>query len=160
VSETTSDSADPFVLYAARHRRPSRVFKTEPAPVFKPGQLEQKMEDNSVLTRRWRRWIRAEVREHLATPYPRQFTELHRLLRRLTIADGEHLVAYVRAADWLHAAPIATRIVAQRIIAMRIMQIRIRAGFAEIDDSLPFSDEPQTAYEQIRDLLRVFGRTS
>jgi hypothetical protein len=133
------------------------MTKTEPAPTFKPGPLEQKMEDNSILTRRWRRWIRAEVREHLATPYPQQFSELRRLLRRLTIDDGEVLVDYVRAADWLHAAPIATRIVAQRIIAIRIIQLRVRNGLAEIDDSLPFSDEPQTVFEQIRDHLRVYG---
>jgi hypothetical protein len=41
------------------------------------------------------------------------------------------------------------------LIDTRIIYLRINEGLSPIDDSIPFSDEPPTAFEIIREILQT-----
>jgi hypothetical protein len=130
-----------------------KVLQSEKDAPMKLSPLEQKMEDSSRQMRIYRRIKRAELRARLEGTQAEQWRALIEQLKALTIEDGDALVDYVQAQDWIREADLDTRYAVLSLIADVIIRLRVRNGYSPIDDSLP--GEPPTVFEIIRSELRV-----
>lgn len=116
--------------------------------------------ENSILLRRYRASLRQREEELKAGPHGREVRALLQLLDNLTASSAGALVSYVLKARWLVEADYHTRLGVLSIVGAAIVRFRVRSGLPPFDDSLPFSNEPPTAFEQIRLLLTGVGAHS
>jgi hypothetical protein len=89
----------------------------------------------------------------LAGQYGDAARRLLDFLRAMTLECGQQLIELVDNGPWRNA-DTDTRFVVLQLIDGGIARLRERHGLAPFDDALPFSDEPETAFQIIR---RGFG---
>lgn len=133
------------------------VVKSEADAPMVASAADKQMFENGVLLKRYRASIRQREEELRAGPHGREVAGLLLLLNNLTASSAGALVSYVLKANWLRQADQNTRLDVLSIVGTAIARFRVRSGVPPFDDSLPFSDEPPTAFEQIRKLLTGVG---
>jgi hypothetical protein len=100
----------------------------------------------------WRKWRRERSEALFAGPYADAARDLLNLLDHLSLEDGERLVVGVRAGPWA-AADADTRFLILAAIDNALAGVRERNGLPPFDDSLPWSDEPLSAFLMLREVL-------
>ena len=70
----------------------------------------------------------------------------------MTLASAGGLIAFVQNGPW-RGADADTRFEVLSLVDTAIIKLREHKDMAPFDDALPFSDEPLTAFEQIREIL-------
>jgi hypothetical protein len=138
--------------HRAAEKRAAKVVKSEKDAPMKLSEMEQKQADQSTQTKLWRAFHRAEV-QTVAERHGENWQSLVRVLKGLSLDDGEELIEYIRSQRWLHDADAHTRRVALGLIARAIIRLRQINGLSPFDDSV--LDEPPTAFEVIRKELRT-----
>lgn len=133
------------------------VVKSEADAPMVASAADKQMFENSVLLRRYRAAMAQRRSDLLEGPHGREVKALLLLLDNLTASSAGALVSYVLKANWLRQADQNTRLDVLSIVGTAIARFRVRQGLPPFDDSLPFSDEPPTAFEQIRKLLTGVG---
>jgi hypothetical protein len=132
--------------------RAVKVVRSEADAPMKLSGMEQEQADQSKQLRLYKAWKREEARlefEHR----PSEWTALSKVLRNLTIDNGDTLLDYIKNANWLHAANHSTRRVVLSLVANRIIRVRLENGYAPMDDSA--LGEAPTLFEIIRNELKV-----
>ncbi len=119
---------------------------------------ERARDEETALLRRYKAYQRQRNAELLAGPHGADIRILVTFLRGMGQASGRELVARVADAVWLRTADDETRQAVLRIIGAAITRAREKAGLAPFDD--PFPDQPQNAFQQIRDMLRTRSETT
>jgi hypothetical protein len=109
--------------------------------------------ESTALRAAWRAWRRERLAELLDGPYGEAARTLRRFLDDMTIGDGPALVAAVEAGPWRDADD-HTRHEVLRMADSAIIALRESCGLAPLDAAMPFSDEPPTAFQIIREALR------
>lgn len=151
-------SAQMVAATKAKHRAAEKrearvkVVRSDADAPMKLSEMEQAQADQSTQMRAYRAWHRAEAKV-IEDRHGDDWRALVRVLRALSIDNGDELIAHVRAAAWLHGADLHTRRVVLRTIANAIIKARLENGYAPMSDSL--MDEPPTVFEIIRNELRV-----
>ena len=70
-----------------------------------------------------------------------------------TLGAAAALIALVKRGPW-RTADADTRFEVLALIDAAIVTLRERAGLPPIDDTLPWTDEPLTVFQVIREMLR------
>lgn len=133
------------------------VVKSEADAPMVASAADKQMFENSVLLRRYRVAMAQRRSDLLEGPHGREVKALLMLLDSLTASSAGALVSYVVKARWLQEADQGTRLDVLSIVGTAIARFRVRSGLPPFDDSLPFTNEPPTAFEQIRLLLTGVG---
>jgi hypothetical protein len=107
----------------------------------------------AVLRKAWSAWRRERIAALIGRPYGEAAQTLCELLDDMTIGDGAALVAAIRTGPWRDANP-DTRHEVIAMVDRAIMRLRERNGLPPLDDAMPFSDEPPTAFQIVREALR------
>lgn len=111
---------------------------------------EQALTEREQQFRRWRQWRRERSQALLEGSYADAARGLLDLLDRLTLADGQQLVAHVRAGPWI-AADADTRFLVLATIDNVLVELRERTGLPPFDD--PLSGEPNNVFLMLREVL-------
>lgn len=135
----------------AAKREAKVVFSDADAPM-KLSEMEQQQADQSAQFRAYKRAKKAE-RVAVFEQRAAEWAALSKVLRALTIDGADALIDFVASAAWLHEANHHTRQVALGVISNELIRVRRENGYPPIDDSL--FDEPPTAFEIIREMLKV-----
>ncbi len=135
---------------AAERRLAKLVVKSEADAPMVASAADKDMWEKSQLLRQYNAAIRQRRADLLAGPHGKEIGELLSLLENLAGSSPIALVRFVTEAIWLREADEDTRFGALSLISTEIMRYRVRQGLPPFDDSLPFSDEQPTAFEQIR----------
>lgn len=98
----------------------------------------------------WRQWRQERIATLLAGPYSADAQALVQFLDDLSSAA--ELIEFVKRGRW-RQADADTRFLIASLIDIAIVEVREIRGLPPFDDALPFSDEPLTAFEQIREIL-------
>ena len=133
--------------------RAVKVVQSEKDAPMKLSAMDQATAESSRQFRNYLRFKRAELREMLEGPDGKQWREMVKVLRSLTLTGAGQLTGYIRQQHWLRDADLHTRQVALSLIAGAIIKLRLENGYAPFDDSL--FDEPPTVFQIIRSELRV-----
>lgn len=133
------------------------VVKSEADAPMVASASDKQMFETSVLLKQYRRHIATRRQELIDGPHGREVGALLQLLDSLTASSAPALVAYVMKCRWLIEADRTTRLDVLSIVGTAIARLRVRSGLPPFDDSLPFSDEPPTAFQIVRKLLTGVG---
>jgi len=114
---------------------------------------EKELADGDILFRQWQKWHAKRRDELLGGAWGEAARELADFLDRMTIEDAPALLTLVERSA-LRKADNDARFLALELVAHRIMYVREQLGLAPMDDSLPFSGEPPTCFEIIREMLK------
>lgn len=133
------------------------VVKSEADAPMVASAADKQMFENSILLKRYRASLRERRQDLENGPYGREIRALLQLLDSLTATSAPALIEYVTKANWLLDADKGTRLDVLSIISTAIARLRVRNGLAPFDDSIPFSEEPPTAFQVIRKLLTGVG---
>ncbi len=98
----------------------------------------------------WRQWRQERIAALLAGPYSADTQALVQFLDDLSSAA--ELIEFVKRGPW-HQADADTRFLIASLIDIAIVEVREKRGQPPFDDAMPFSDEPLTAFQQIREML-------
>jgi hypothetical protein len=109
--------------------------------------------ERAALQKAWRAWRHERIAELLSGPYGEAAQALRGFLNEMRINDGPALVAAVEAGPW-RDADSDTRHEILAIVDLSIILLREKSGLPPFSDALPFSDEPPTVFEIIREALR------
>lgn len=144
-------------LEQSRKRAEKRlVVQSEKDAPMKLGPQEQQLEDQSRQMQSYRAWKKAEFDAMKHHPlYFSQWNEYTHRVLELTPDNTNEFVGYVAKQRWLLEAEINIRRLALSFLANRLIRMRLERGLPPCDDSLPFSDEPPTLFETVRDILRT-----
>jgi hypothetical protein len=146
-------------LEASRKRaekRQAHVVQSDADAPMILGPQEQKLADQSKQMRSYRVWKKSEYDAMKHHPlYFRQWNEFTHRVLELTPDNANEFVGYVAKQRWLLEAELGIRRLALAFIANRLIRIRLEQGLSPMNDSMPFSDEPPTLFETIRNLLRT-----
>jgi hypothetical protein len=138
-------------------RRPKRRVKIvqseKDAPRGRLSEMDQKLADQSVQLRRFKRGRRDELDALKQGEHGAQWKALSQILRHLTLSETMYLPEYIERQDWLLESDLHARNTALSVIHGAIIRERIRNGYSPMDDGLP--GEPPTALEMIRSLLKI-----
>ena len=146
----------------ARHRAADKrmeklvVQSDRDAPMV-ASPADKAMFEASKQFREYQRWLKQRRNDLFNGPYSAQLAELDSMLKALSPESAPALVDWVEYADWLQQADYNTRHNTLSVIGDEIARFRVRQGLAPFDDSLPFLNEPPTAFEQIRYILTGVG---
>lgn len=114
--------------------------------------LEKALRERDQQFKLWRKWHREQCEALLAGPHAEAAQALIAFLNAMTITQAAGLLALVEHGPWRGADPDA-RYQVLRLIDASIAHLRERAGLASFNDSLPWTDEPPTAFEILRGWL-------
>jgi hypothetical protein len=106
--------------------------------------------------RLYNKFIKERSDNLLTGQYGEQVRTLFKILNDLSASPPGALVEWIKHSQ-LDKADYNTRHNVLAIIGRSIARHRIRQGLAPFDDSLPFSDEQPTVFEQIRTILTGVG---
>ncbi len=112
--------------------------------------LAKKQADQKVLQRLARRAEADDRSKVLDGPHGPAFRDLEAFLRRMCLADGRALVAFVEASP-LRVADVKTRRMATRAVGVRIRALKARAGLLDSD---PMPGQPESAGQAVIRLSR------
>ena len=145
-------SDDPFAELAAEQisnpvRSRLRAAKTRAAR-----KAAKQQDDREIQTLLWKRWHDARLKALMRGRYRKPVAELSRFLERMTIDDGDRLIALVERGPW-RAAGGDTKYLILGLIDARIVYLRQAEGMAPFSDSVPFIGEAPTVFEIIRSIL-------
>jgi hypothetical protein len=146
-------------LEASRKRaekRQAHIVQSDADAPMILGPQEQKLADQSRQMRSYRAWKKSEF--DAMTKHPLYFSKWNEFTRRvheLTPDNADAFVGYIAKQRWLLDADLDIRRLALAFIANRLIRIRLEQGLSPMDDAIPFSDEPPTLFETIRNLLRT-----
>ena len=146
-------------LEASRKRaekRQAHIVQSDADAPMILGPQEQKLADQSRQMKSYRVWKKAEFDAMKKHPLLfSQWNEFTRRVHELTPDNSDAFVGYIAKQRWLLDAELDIRRLALAFIANRLIRIRLEQGLAPMDDAIPFSDEPPTLFETIRDMLRT-----
>jgi hypothetical protein len=129
-----------------------QVMRDADAPM-KPGELEQKLADQSKQVSSYNTWKRSELAK-MQAQYGENWDRFALMVRKFTFDSNPlDFICFLNELQWLHQADLRARQIALSYIANRLVKLRLEAGLAPFDDSLP-GEEP-TLFEIIRQQLRV-----
>jgi hypothetical protein len=114
--------------------------------------LEKELRDDARLLRAWRKWHADQLEETLSGPHGAAVAQVMATLKHMTPGSAPALISLMREFDW-SKMDASVKFVALHEINTAIARLRERAGLAPIDDSLPWSDEPPTAFLLIKEIL-------
>ena len=100
----------------------------------------------------WRKHHRARRDALLAGPHGTAAQALIGFMKTMSLNDGAMLIDLVVAGPW-RRADADTRFVVLQLIDAALARLRERNGLPPFNDALPFSDEPDTAFQIIRQEL-------
>lgn len=142
---------------AAARRLEKLVVKSEAdAPMVAKAADKQAFE-NSQLLKRYRAALRQRRDDLLTGPHGKEVKSLIQLLENLTASSAGALITFITQARWLREADYHTRHDVLSIVGAEISRFRVRQGLPPFDDSIPFTDEPPTAFQIIRKLITGVG---
>jgi hypothetical protein len=114
--------------------------------------LRKVADEQRQLSKAYRKW-RAEKREKLLTgPFGSDAQMVVNFLEEMTLESGDDLITLIEAGPW-RQANADTRFEVLHLVHSAITKLRERNGRPALDDSLPWSDEPPTAFEIIHEVL-------
>jgi hypothetical protein len=113
---------------------------------------EQELADNAHLLRAWRNWHHEQLKQTRAGPHGTAVAQVMATLKHMTPDSAPALISLMRDFDWSQMSA-DVRLVVLHEINQAITRLGERAGLAPIDDSLPWSDEPPTAFLLIKETL-------
>lgn len=138
----------------AREKRLAKlVIQSERDAPMVASAADKQAFENQQLLKRYRAALALRRQELLEGPHGQEVQALLQLLDSLSATSASALVSYVVKARWLKEADYNTRLDVLSIVGTAIARFRVRQGLPPFDDSLPFMDEPPTAFEQVRKLL-------
>jgi len=155
--ETMADVQMVGAAKAKARQLEKRMAKSDAEAPMKLSPLDQKLFDAQQQLRNYHRLKRQEMVALRNGPYGQHVKELEQLLDTLAMESAPALVGYIAKCIWLRSAPPDIKHQVLGIISATIARLRVRAGLPPFDDSLPFTDEPPTAYEQIRHTISNVG---
>lgn len=145
----------------AREKRLAKlVVKSEADAPMVASPSDKQAWESAQLLKRYRAALRERQRDLENGPHGKDVLALLQLLDTLCASSADGLVRYVVSAQWLRDADHHTRLDVLSIVGAAIARFRVRQGLPPFDDSLPFMDEPPTAFEQVRKLLTGVGGSS
>jgi hypothetical protein len=112
---------------------------------------DQALAERSRQTARGRRWDAARLKELLAGAHGSQIKQLIRFLHRMTIDEGETLLAVLDELMWFADADHDLRMNVLAEIDDAIVMLRICNGLPPIDDALP--GEELTVFQKVKQKL-------
>jgi hypothetical protein len=112
---------------------------------------EKALAERDDLFHLWKLHRQERLEALLAGPHGAAARELVAFLQTMTLADGNRLVEFVRAADWARA-DADTRFEILSLINSAIVAMRERANLPPINDALPH--ETPTTFIIIREMFR------
>jgi hypothetical protein len=133
----------------ARHRAAEKRAAKQPM-VLTPDEKEQR--DKQTLLRQWKRWHKEKAAALLEGPHGKDIHELQKFIDAMTLSSSAALVDAIERAAWLRSAPAEIRAGVLTLVGNGIVKLRERHGMHPFDDAL--MDEPPTAFQQIREILR------
>jgi hypothetical protein len=113
---------------------------------------EKELRERDQLFALWRKHHRAQRDALLAGPHGTAAQALIGFMKTMSLNDGAMLIDLVFAGPW-RGADADTRFVVLQLIDAALVRLRERNGLEPFDDALPFSDEPDTAFQIIRQEL-------
>ena len=114
--------------------------------------LRKVADERQQLNKAWRKW-RMEQRERLlAGPFGVDAQALLDFLETMTLESADDLIALVERGPW-RQADADIRFELMHLIHSAITAVRERNGLSPLDDPLPWSDEPPTAFQIIHKAL-------
>jgi hypothetical protein len=113
---------------------------------------DQELKNSGRLLSAWRTWHREQLEEVLAGPHGTAVAQVMATLKHMTPDSAPALISLMRDFDWSQMSA-DVRLVVLHEINQAITRLGERAGLAPIDDSLPWSDEPPTAFLLIKETL-------
>jgi hypothetical protein len=130
----------------ARHRAAEKRQANAPTPE------EKEQREKQALLRHWKRWHKEKAAALLEGPHGADIRELQAFVDAMTPSSSVALVDTINRAEWLRNAPEDIRQGVLTIVGHGIVKLRERHGMHPFDDAL--MDEPPTAFQQIREILR------
>ena len=113
---------------------------------------EQALADDAHLLRAWKRWHAEQLEETLNGPHGAAVAQVMAFLKGMEPQSAPALIRLLREFDWSQMdADVRFTVLHQ--VNQAITRLRERTGLAPIDDSLPWSDEPPTAFLLIKETL-------
>lgn len=113
---------------------------------------DRKQRDAQILFRKWQKWHKEKVQVLLDGPYSKDIKGLVTFIETMTLSSSGALVSFIENAAWLRTAPADVRQGVLTLVDHGIIKLRERNGMEPFDDAL--MDEPPTAFQQIREILR------
>jgi hypothetical protein len=110
---------------------------------------ENSLRERDVLFVLWRKHHKAQHDALLAGSYGAAAQALIDFMRSMSLMDGSLLIDWVRAGPW-RDADTDTRFIVLQLISNALVRLRENNGLEPFDDSLPFSNEPETAFQIIK----------
>lgn len=141
-----------------RERRLDKlVVKSEADAPMVASAADKQMFENSQLLKNYRRHLRVRREDLLAGPHGREVGALLQLLESISASSAGALVIYIERAGWLQQADADTKHGVLSLVGTAIARHRVRNGLSPFDDSVPYTDEPPTAFQKIRKLITGVG---
>jgi hypothetical protein len=111
--------------------------------------LEKALRERDRMFSQWKKWHHEQTELLVAGPHGEAVHALAAFLERMTLEQGSELIELVAAGPW-RSADRDAKYQVLRLIDWTIAHLRECSGLPPFNDSLPFSDEPPTAFEIIR----------
>lgn len=116
--------------------------------------LEKEDRDEKILLRGFKAKERERDQALFDGPHGKEIRGLRTFLRTMTLSSAPALVGLVKRATWLKNLSHEDRVALLSMISRSIVSLRKRNGLTPFDDAIPFTDEPPTAFELIRDHIQ------
>jgi hypothetical protein len=149
---TNDDEIDPFARLAAEQISAPVKARMRAAKTREERRIAKQLNDRDVLAQQWVAWHRKRLAKLKAGRYAKAVQDIASFLETMTLDNGSALIELVERGPW-RQADADTRYLLLGLIGERIIYLRITEGLAPFDDSIPFSDEPPTVFEIVREIL-------
>lgn len=115
--------------------------------------MEKALDERDTQLKAWCAWRRERVEALLSGPHGQAARDLCGFLAGMTLASAGELIEFVRQGPW-RSTDSDTRFEILSLVDAAIIRMREKHELPPFDDAAPFSDEPLTAFQIVRDQLR------
>jgi hypothetical protein len=145
---------DPYSVVAAEQISNPVKARMRAVQTRAERRAEKQLSDKQVLSQQWQQYHAQRLKRLSTGKFRKPVAVLASFLESMTLEDGGALIELIERGPW-READADTRFLLLGLIARRIMYLREAEGLAPFDDSLPFSDEPLTVFQIIRERLTL-----
>lgn len=153
----TADHQQNAYSKAKDRRLANLVVKSEADAPMVASPADKAMFARSQQLRQYNKALTQRRLNLLAGPHGDQVRELLSIMDSLTPSSAPGLMSFLARFNWFLQADRNTRLDILSLISIGIARHRVREGLAPFDDSIPFNNEPPTAFEVIRSKFQVLS---
>jgi hypothetical protein len=142
LTERIMTPMNPFETYAEKIIPAAVKAQMRGAAIRAEKAKNKKLADRDLLHDGWRKWHQEQMDELLRGEHAAPAQELATFLERMTMEDGDALLALIEQQQW-HCADEDTCYHVLRMVSHTIVYLRGLAGLDPFDDPLPFDDNAE-----------------